>query len=138
MFGVVIDTIVGTLTAFVILTTGVWTSGETSTALTTSAFGTFFGNDGGTFVLLTSFLFGYSTLIAWSFYGEQCFAYIWGTGARKPYRWMFSAAICFGFLDAEFLWSLGDLLNGIVVIINVSAIALLFRHIRAYRQVLSP
>jgi len=133
MFGVVVDTIVGTLTAFVILTTGVWTSGETSTALTTSAFGNFFGSDGGYLVILTSLLFGYSTLIAWSFYGEQCFAYIWGPGARKPYRWLFSVAICFGFLEAEFLWSLGDLLNGIVVIINVSAIALLIRHIRPSR-----
>jgi len=133
MFGVVIDTIVGTLTAFVILATGVWSSGETSTALTTSAFGTFLGSNGGYFVLLTSFLFGYSTLIAWSFYGEQCFAYIWGPGVRKLYRWMFSVAICFGFLEAELLWSWGDLLNGVTVLINVFAVTLLIRFNRHFR-----
>ncbi len=130
MFGVVVDTIVGTLTALVILATGVWASGETSTALTTSAFGSFLGTNGGYFVFLTSFLFGYSTLVAWSFYGEQCFAYIWGPGVRRLYRWMFSIAICFGFLDAELLWSWGDLLNGITVLINVSAICLLLSFTR--------
>jgi AGCS family alanine or glycine:cation symporter len=133
MFGVVIDTIVGTLTAFIILSTGVWTSGETSTALTTSAFGTFLGSSGGYFVFLTSFLFGYSTLVAWSFYGEQCFAYIWGSGVRKLYRWMFCVAICFGFLEAELLWSWGDLLNGVTVLINVVAVSLLIRFNRHFR-----
>lgn len=130
MFGVVVDTVVGTLTALLILATGVWTSGETSTALTTFAFGAVFGNSGTYFIFLTSFLFGYSTLIAWSFYGEQCFAYIWGPGVRKTYRWMFCVAICFGFLEAELLWSWGDLLNGMTVLINVIAVTLLIRFIR--------
>ncbi|UCF36376.1 MAG: sodium:alanine symporter family protein [Acidobacteriota bacterium] len=125
MFGVVIDTLVGSLTAFVLLLTGVWASGETSTALTTSAFADTFGDAGGLFLFITSFLFGYSTLIAWSFYGEQCFAYIWGPGIRKFYRWAFCLAICFGFFEAELLWSWGDLLNALTVLINVVAVVLL-------------
>jgi len=133
MFGVVIDTVVGTLTAFVILATGVWMNGETSTALTTSAFGTFLGDYGGYFVVLTSFLFGYSTLVAWCFYGEQCFAFIWGPQVRKLYRWMFCVAIMFGFLEAELLWSWGDLLNGITVAVNISAVTLLIRFSRQFR-----
>jgi len=133
MFGVVVDTLVGTLTAFVILVTGVWTSGETSTALTNSAFGSLLGESGGLFIFLTSFLFGYSTLIAWSFYGEQCFAYIWGSRVRTPYRWMFSIAVCFGFLEAELLWSWGDVLNGMTVLINVLAITLLIRFVQTSR-----
>jgi AGCS family alanine or glycine:cation symporter len=127
MFGVVIDTIVGTLTAFVILASGVWINGETSTALTTTAFGTVFGSGGSYLILLTSFLFGYSTLIAWSFYGEQCFAYIFGSGVRITYRWLFCVAICFGFLEPELLWSWGDLLNGVTVLVNVIAVTLLIR-----------
>jgi len=127
MFGVVIDTIVGTLTALVILATGVWTTGETSTTLTTSAFNTLLGYKGGWVVLTSSFLFGYSTLVAWSFYGEQCFAYIWGSGVRRLYRWLFGAAVCFGFLEAELLWSWGDLLNGATVVINVVAVTFLIR-----------
>jgi AGCS family alanine or glycine:cation symporter len=129
MFGVVIDTLVGTLTAFVILATGVWTTGQTSTALTTAGFDTIFGSSGAYFIFTTSFLFGYSTLVAWSFYGEQCFAYIWGPGIRKTYRWLFCIAICFGFLEAEFLWSWGDLLNGITVLVNLIAVTMLIRHV---------
>jgi AGCS family alanine or glycine:cation symporter len=133
MFGVVIDTVVGTLTAFVILSTGVWSSGKTSTALTTAAFGSFLGSYGSYFVFLTSFLFGYSTLIAWCFYGEQCFAYIWGPVAKKPYRWAFCLAIAFGFLESELLWSWGDLLNALTVIINVFALVFLVRFSRHFR-----
>lgn len=127
MFGVIIDTLVGTLTALVILSTGSWLSGETSTALTTHAFSTLLGNYGGYFIFLTSLLFGYSTLVAWSFYGEQCFSYVFGPRIRRAYRWIFCGAILFGFLEVEFLWSLGDLMNALTIITNIVALVLLVR-----------
>lgn len=129
MFGVVIDTVVGTLTAFTILITGVLDSGETSTALTTLAFSELFGGYGGYIVFLASFLFGYSTLVAWCFYGEQCFAYVWGSKMRKVFRWAFCFAIVFGFIEAESLWSWGDLLNAFTVLINVIAVIFLIRFV---------
>jgi Na+/alanine symporter len=43
---------------------------------------------------------------------------------------MFSVAICFGFLEAELLWSWGDVLNGVTVVINVLAITLLIRFVQ--------
>jgi len=130
MFGVVIDTAVGTLTALVILSTGIWLSGATSTALTSAAFESHFGSAGAILVFVCSLLFGYSTLVAWCFYGEQCFAYIWGSGVRKIYRWMFSAAVLFGFFEPELLWSWGDLLNAGTVLVNVTAVILLARFLR--------
>lgn len=129
MFGVFIDTIVATLTAFIILISGVWTSGETSTALTTAAFRVPFGSYGSYIVFLASFLFGYSTLIAWCFYGEQCFVYIWGPKMRKVFRWAFCLVIIFGFFEAESLWSCADLLNASIVIINVTALFFLIKHV---------
>jgi len=129
MFGVFIDTVVSTLTAFIILITGVWVTGETSTALTTAAFSSFFGNYGSYLVFLASFLFGYSTLIVWCFYGEQCFVYIWGPWMRKVYRWAFCVVIIFGFFEAELLWSWGDLLNAFTVLINVIAVVFLIRYV---------
>jgi AGCS family alanine or glycine:cation symporter len=131
MFGVVIDTAVGTLTALVILSTGTWLSGATSTALTSAAFESHFGSGGAILVFVCSLLFGYSTLVAWCFYGEQCFAYIWGSGVRKAYRWMFSAAVLFGFFEPELLWSWGDLLNAGTVLVNVTAVILLARLLRS-------
>ena len=129
MFGVFIDTIVATLTAFIILISGVWTSGETSTALTTAAFRVPFGSYGSYIVFLASFLFGYSTLIAWCFYGEQCFVYIWGPKMRKIFRWAFCMVIIFGFFEAESLWSCADLLNASIVIINVIALFFLIKYV---------
>lgn len=134
MFGVFIDTIVGTLTAFIIVICGVWSSGDTSTALTTAAFRVPFGLYGSYIVVIASFLFGYSTLIAWCFYGEQCFAYIWGARIKKLYRWAFCAAIIFGCMEAELIWSFADLLNASIVIINVIALFLLIKHVVSYTK----
>lgn len=134
MFGVFIDTVVATLTAFIILISGVWNSGETSTALTTAAFKVPFGDYGSYIVFFASFLFGYSTLVAWCFYGEQCFVYIWGPRMRKIFRWGFCLLIIFGFIEAELLWSFADLLNASIVIINVVAVLLLVKHVVAYTR----
>jgi AGCS family alanine or glycine:cation symporter len=135
MFGVFIDTVVSTLTAFIILITGTWMTGETSTALTTAAFGSFFGSYGGYIVFLASFLFGYSTLIVWCFYGEQCYAYIWGIQIKKFYRWAFCFVIIFGFFEAELIWSWGDLLNAFTVLVNVMVVLFLIQFVvKGFRQ----
>lgn len=138
MFGVFIDTVVATLTAFIILIGGVWTSGETSTALTTAAFRVPFADYGGYIVFIASFLFGYSTLIAWCFYGEQCFVYIWGPRMRKRFRWGFCLLIVFGFIEAELLWSFADLLNASIVIINVVAVFFLIKYVISYTRESKP
>lgn len=120
MMGVFIDTIiVCTITGLVILTTGLWTGDLNSTALTSESFAYSlpFGNY---IVLFSSLLFGYSTLIAWAFYGEQSAAYIFGDNIKRYYRWLFCAAILIGAVEnAENIWATGDLLNGITVIINL-------------------
>jgi AGCS family alanine or glycine:cation symporter len=134
MFGVFIDTIIGTLTVVIVVICGVWDSGETSTALTTAAFRVPFGVYGSYIVFFTSFLFGYSTLIAWCFYGEQCFVYVWGPKIRKIFRWAFCTFIIFGFMEAELVWSIADLLNASIVIINVIALFLLIKHVVSYTR----
>ncbi|MFQ5602251.1 MAG: alanine/glycine:cation symporter family protein [bacterium] len=126
MLGVFIDTIiVCTVTALVILTADVWTGGLNSTALASESFktGLSFGN---WIVLGSSLLFGYSTLIAWCFYGEQCAAFIFGDRAKVYYKWLFCTAILIGATsNAENIWSWGDLLNGITVLINLVGIVAL-------------
>lgn len=126
MMGVFIDTIlICSLTALVILTADLWTGGLNSTALASASF----GNSiviGNFIVLSASLLFGYSTLITWCFYGEQCAAYIFGDKIKIFYRWLFCSAILLGAASgAENIWSTGDLLNGITVLINLAGILLL-------------
>ncbi len=126
MLGVFIDTIiVCTFTALVILSSGLWTSGLNSTALVAESFQSAlpFGN---WIVLGSSLLFGYSTLIAWCFYGEQCAAFMFGNKAKIIYKWLFCFAILIGATsNAENIWSWGDLLNGITVLINLVGIVAL-------------
>jgi len=81
---------------------------------------------GGTVVLAASLLFGLSTLITWAFYGEQCAAYLFGPKARGPYRLLYCVAILGGSLaGAQAIWAWADLLNGIMAIPNLVALALL-------------
>lgn len=126
MLSVLIDTIIiCTITAFVILSSGLWQGDINSTALAADSFAAsiVFGN---WIVIGASLLFGYSTLIAWSFYGEQCAAYLFGDRVKKFYRWFFCLAILIGATEnAENIWSMGDLLNGLTVLINLVGIVAL-------------
>jgi len=127
MIGVFVDTIViNTLTALVILSAADWASSGTSTILAASAFESGLGYAGAWIVALSSLLFGYSTLITWPFYGEQCFVYLFGNGIRYPFRWAFCIFMIFGTMkEAEVIWAFGDILNGMMAIPNLIAIVAL-------------
>jgi AGCS family alanine or glycine:cation symporter len=100
MIGPFIDTIViCTLTALTILLTGVaepgeamnWTEGA---VLTARAFGTL-SRAAEYLLVLAVFVFAYSTMIAWSYYGERATEFLFGKAGILPYRivYVFFAAI---------------------------------------------
>jgi AGCS family alanine or glycine:cation symporter len=75
---------------------------------------------GGWIVAFCAFLFGYTTLIGWAYYGEQFFEYILGTRVTKPYRWIYCGLIVFGAASkVETVWAWGDLMNGLQVFPNI-------------------
>ncbi len=121
MTGVFFDTIiVCTMTALVILSTGAWTSGETSSALTYLAFQQGLPGPGGLIVTVGIAVFAYSTMIGWAYYGEECIEYIFGLKARTPYRWVFCLVIAFGaFQKVAFVWDFSDTMNGAMAIPNL-------------------
>lgn len=143
MLGVFIDTLlVNTITTLAIVLTGVWTTGLTSAALTAESFSTVLGNVGGWIVAFGSITFGYSTLLAWSYYGLMCTDYIFGIRASLPYRWVWCLVIVIGaFFSADvagirFIWDLADTANGFMAIPNLVGLLglsfLVFRETRAY------
>ncbi|MDX8401268.1 MAG: alanine/glycine:cation symporter family protein [Mariprofundaceae bacterium] len=89
-----IDTVViCTMTALVIIITGVWNAPEyhdlvaasKGAALTAKAFGSVI--DWFPAVLSISVvLFAYSTMISWSYYGERCWTYLFGERFSMVYR----------------------------------------------------
>ncbi len=137
MTGTFIDSIfVNTLTTFTIVVTGVWkltpaagmalgAGGMTSTQLTVSAFNTVIPY-GGVIIALASFLFGYSTVIAWAYYGEQCLEYIWGIRAVIPYRFVFIGLLFIGAIitgeHIDIVWNIGDAFNAIMAVPNLIAL----------------
>ncbi|MDH3402973.1 MAG: sodium:alanine symporter family protein [Acidobacteriota bacterium] len=124
MLGVFVDTlVVSTATGLVLLVTDAWHSGLDSTALTAQAFARALGAVGGPLVLVSSVLFGLSTLIAWAFYGEQSAAYLFGPRARPVYRVLYCAAIAGGAVAGPRLtWAWADILNGLMAIPNLIAL----------------
>ena len=51
---------------------------------------------GGWIVAFCAFLFGYTTLIGWAYYGEQFLEYVFGPRVTVPYRWIYCVLIVFG------------------------------------------
>jgi AGCS family alanine or glycine:cation symporter len=121
MTGVFFDTIVVcSMTALVILSTGVWTSGETSSSLTSLAFETGLPGFGALIVTIGISVFAYSTMIGWAYYGEECIEYIFGMKARVPYRVVFCIVIAIGaFQKVGFVWDFSDTMNGAMAIPNL-------------------
>jgi alanine or glycine:cation symporter, AGCS family len=116
----VVSFVTSSISALSILVTGVWTSGSNSTAVVAMAFNSAIPVAGGWIVAFCAFLFGYTTLIGWAYYGEQFFEYILGVGVTKPYRWIYCGLIVFGAAaKVETVWAWGDLMNGLQVFPNV-------------------
>ena len=127
IFEVFVDTIVMcSLTALAILSTGVWTGGETGARLTMTAFGATFGTTlGSALVVLSMILTAYDTNLAWCFYGETCAAYLLGHGraVRSAYRLLWLPFILLGALgELRTVWDVADTLNGLMAIPNLIAL----------------
>jgi AGCS family alanine or glycine:cation symporter len=124
IFEVFADTIVVcSITALSIIVTGAWQSGITGASLTSHAFNLGLPGPGGIIVAIGVFLFAYSTLISWAFYGEKCTEYLLGTSAAKIYRYVFLPFIYVGAVGAlEPIWLLADTLNGLMAVPNLIAL----------------
>ena len=115
-----------TLTALTVLLSGAWTSGQTSTAAVALAFNGAMPGFGGYVVALAVFLFGYTTLIGWAFYGEQFLEYWLGPRVVMPYRWVYCLLIPFGaMIKVNLVWAWGDLMNALQIFPNLIGVLLL-------------
>ena len=109
-----------TLTALTVLLTGAWQSGQTSTAAVALAFNAAMPGFGGYVVAFCVFLFGYTTLIGWGFYGEQFLEYWLGKRVVVPYRWAYCLLIPFGAIaKVNLVWAWGDLMNALQIFPNL-------------------
>ena len=83
----------------------------------------FFGRPLLTFGILT---FAYSTILGWSYYGENCIRYLFGDKAIRIYEILWIIVIFIGAMVSEgAVWTLADILNAAMCIPNVIALLLL-------------
>ena len=131
MMGPFIDTIiVCTMTGLAILSTGVLESTDlTGAQLTREAFRqgfTFAPELGSIIVNFSVLLFAYTTMVAWSYYGDRSIEYLIGPKAIKPYRWVY---VFFNFLGAilplSFVWNFGDIALSLMTIPNLIGVLFL-------------
>ena len=65
-------------------------------------------------------VFAYSTLIGWSYYGEECIEFLFGIKARFPYRLIFCVLIAVGAcVKVSIVWNFSDVVNGLMAIPNL-------------------
>ena len=125
IFGVFVDTVVVCmLTAGTVISTGLWSSGLTGAELTSQAFTQGLpGEWGGQIVTIAVVLFGFSTIIGWSYYGETGFTYLFGARTNRAYRVAWVAAVFVGAIGGlEAVWSISDTLNALMAVPNLVAV----------------
>ncbi len=128
MLGPFIDTIlVCSLTALIILVTGVHEMGFTDGELTAKAFELGLNSAfGGKIVALGIVFFAFSTLVSWSYYGDRASDYLFGKNAIKPYRWVYLVFIVLGaVVQFDIVIGFSDIMNALMALPNLVAIIVL-------------
>ena len=113
MLGPFIDTIiVCSITAIVILLSGVYTQELNGVSMTVSAFENELGILGKILIMIAVITFSLSTMFGYSYYGRKCTSYLFGTRWKPVYNWFYvimiilastiSIDIAINFMDSAF------------------------------------
>ena len=120
----IVSFVTSSISALSVIVTGVWKgSGLTGAPAVANAFETSMPGIGGSLVAVCVFLFGYTSLTGWSYYGEQSLEYIFGRRIVMPYRWIYCALVVLGATSKiDLVWNWGDLMNTLQIFPNIIGI----------------
>ncbi|MEM1105571.1 MAG: sodium:alanine symporter family protein [Pseudomonadota bacterium] len=101
-----------------------WETDADSAAVTTRAYGEAIPAVGAFIVPVALFFFAFTTIIGWSYYGEQAATYLVGSWATQPFRYVWVGVVFAGTLwtNVDALWLLGDIANASMAFPNLIAI----------------
>ncbi len=123
--------LVCTVTALVILVSGLWPAqgapALSGAPLTAAAFSVVLGWAGGGVVAVSLLLFSFSSILGWSYYGQQSLRYLAGDDRFLPlYRALFLACVLAGSVwEPVSVWLTVDLCNALMAVPNLAALLLL-------------
>ncbi len=138
MLGPFIDTIIiCSMTALVIVIMGFYgntaPAGKNGADLTVFAFGHalssfgYIGETIGTWIVGFGLVFfAYSTMIAWSYYGDRSAEFLFGKKAILPYRVIFTVLVVVGAsVPLKLVWNFADIANILMAVPNLISLILL-------------
>lgn len=127
-----VDTlIICTLTALMIVTTGAWQSGAKGVEMTIVAMDSGLSslglNDVGKHIVAAGlFMFAFSTVISWSYYGTRAANYLLGEKAIIPYRFVYAGFVFLGSIwGLDLVWHFVDMVITFMTIPNLIGLLLL-------------
>ncbi|HED19163.1 MAG TPA: alanine:cation symporter family protein [Gammaproteobacteria bacterium] len=125
-----VDTLViCTMTGLVIVVTGAYALQRddlVGAALTAHAFQTSLGVSGASVVGISLSLFAFSTIIAWSYYGDRSARFLFGERAVQPYRVLYTLLVMIGAaIPLKLVWNIADITNILMALPNLLSLALL-------------
>jgi alanine or glycine:cation symporter, AGCS family len=127
-----VDTlIICTLTALVIILTGAWQIGGEGATMTMSAFTIGLseigiGSWGNHIIAVGLFLFAFSTVIAWSYYGTRAVQFLMGDKMIKPYYYVYGLFVFLGAVGKiDVVWNFVDAVITLMTFPNLIALLLL-------------
>lgn len=114
-----VDTLViCTVTGLIVISGKMWPT-LTGAWLTAQSFNNGLGTVGYLVVSACIIIFAFTTIIGWSYYSEKCYVYLGGKNIRW-FRFIFVFITFLGpFLPLTFVWSLGDVLIGALLLMNL-------------------
>ncbi len=93
------------------------------------------GGYGHLLVTLAVFLFGLSTAISWSYYGDRSILYLAGPRWVVPYRVVFCVMHFLGAVNSlELVWAFGDAALGLMTLPNLLSILLLTGKVKGWTK----
>ncbi|BDC35124.1 sodium:alanine symporter [Candidatus Dependentiae bacterium Noda2021] len=120
------------LVALCIVASGVWDNGLQSTALTSSAFETVFGNFGQWIVAFLSITFGIGVTVSYVYITRESWLTVTGGRFVQLFGVLYAVAAFVGALmNVDLVWMIADWINGGLLLINLFGIACLLPLIRS-------
>jgi len=125
-----VDTLViCSMTGIAIVVTGAYLTAPDDVAgasLTAYAFSQSIGDAGAVIVGGGLALFAFSTIIAWSYYGDRSVKFMLGEKAVLPYRVIYTVLIVVGaIVPLQLVWNIADITNILMALPNLLALVLL-------------
>ncbi len=68
-------------------------------------------------------MFAYSTILGWSYYGERCIDYLFGSHGAVPYKLLFVAILLIApVTELDLVWTMSNIFNALMALPNIIAV----------------